>query len=125
MKAVQSIFWLILIVILLLAADYVMVRAKDSRAGSVVHQLGGKMYSIPLWPLGTEYRVSFDSSPTVEQIQELRILNHLRDSVSVAFPECSYSKDQVNKIKETLSQCHLFSIEKRSRLVAFDSCEPE
>lgn len=105
-----------------LAVDYFLIRHKESQIIGVVSDCGGKCFSIPVWPLGTEYRISFSSPLTAEQILDLAPLNHLRGSVSVAFPECAFPESEALYIKDTLHRCRLFSLTEDNHLVRFTGC---
>ncbi len=76
---------IVLIIVVALAIDYVRVRAKDRRAFHAISQCGGRSGSIPTWPLGTEYRITFPRALTSDELDQLGELNSLRGSVDVAF----------------------------------------
>lgn len=108
--------------IILAVMDYAAVQYKDSHVSRIVSNLGGKTGSIPAWPLGTEYRISFESPLTMEQINFLTPLNDLRGDVWVAFPECAFSENEVRDIRSKLYRCHLHSITEDNSLVPLASC---
>lgn len=93
-----------------LVADYIRVRSKDSRVFAVVSQCGGRCGSIPVWPLGTEYRISFQQPLTSHQLDQLVELNSLRGWVGVAFVECEISAAEIDVTEKKLSICHLFRV---------------
>jgi hypothetical protein len=59
-RAIRILGWMLLAGIVLLTVDYFRVEAKDRRVATAVSRLGGRMGSLPLWPLGTEYHGSYD-----------------------------------------------------------------
>ena len=68
------------------------------------------MGSIPFWPIGAEYRVSFPHPLSKEQLEQLRELNSLRGSVTVAFINCEMTEEQIDDAVETLKNCDLFRV---------------
>ncbi len=57
--AIRILGLILLASIVLLTFDYFRIEAKNRRVSNAVSRLGGRMGSLPLWPLGTEYYVSF------------------------------------------------------------------
>lgn len=90
-----------------LALDYYRVNAKDARVVSAVKQFGGRFGSIPVWPLGTEYRISFDHPLSETQLNQLAELNNLRGSVSIRFVNCDLSASQQSDAIRLLESCHI------------------
>ena len=91
-----------------LVLDYYRVNAKDARVVSAVKQLGGRFGSIPVWPLGTEYRISFDHPLTEPQLNQLAELNNLRGWVGVRFVDCDLSASQQADAIRLLESCHIY-----------------
>lgn len=52
-----------------LTADYYLVRSQESKILGIASDLGGRCVSIPLWPLGTEYKIHFQSNLTLAQVK--------------------------------------------------------
>ena len=48
------------------AIDYWSVTQKEKLLSNAVAQIGGRSGSLPLWPLGTEYRINLNAIPTLE-----------------------------------------------------------
>ena len=93
-----------------LTTDYILVRNKDSRVGKAISECGGQFGSIPFWPLGSEYRVTFRGPLTSQQLSKLAELNSLRGSVGVAFVDCEFSEAEVNETFTKLAHCILFQV---------------
>ena len=91
----------------MLSIDYYRVRAKERRVSAAVSQLGGRMASIPFWPLGSEYRISFERSLTPDEIDSLTLLNELRGWVGLRFLNLELTEDERGAIAEKLSFCHV------------------
>ncbi|WP_417848830.1 hypothetical protein [Thalassoglobus sp.] len=90
--------------------DYALVNSKNRRVAGVVNDCGGRMGSIPAWPIGTEYRISFPHPLSSAQLDRLKELNSLRGWVGVAFVECELTEDQVRESTSMLHNCHLFRV---------------
>ena len=101
---------LVLIIVVALAIDYVRVRAKNRRAFHAISQCGGRMGSIPCWPFGTEYRITFSRALTSDELDQLGELNSLRGFVGVAFVDCELSTDQVREATARLHNCALYRV---------------
>lgn len=99
-----------LVVVVGLALDYQLVRAKDRRVAQMVGAHGGKMGSLPLWPLGNEYRISFPHSLTAEQLEDISEANRLRGWVAVAFVDAEITPEEARMMREALPRCHLFQM---------------
>ncbi|MCO6046766.1 hypothetical protein NG895_22950 [Aeoliella sp. ICT_H6.2] len=94
-----------------LAIDYWNVTRKENLLSHAVSQIGGRNGSIPLWPLGTEYRITLTSLPTPDQLDQLRIANNMRGWVGIAFENCELAVDDVNRLRANLDRCHLFVVQ--------------
>ena len=91
--------------IVLLTVDYFRVQAKDRRVATAVSRLGGRMGSLPLWPLGTEYYISFSRALNDDELDSLAELNSLRGHVGVKFSDCGLSETQQEQIRRKLASC--------------------
>ena len=94
-----------LAVVASLLVDYAVVRSKEQRLRAAVGQLGGRMYSIPLWPLGTEYRISFRRPLTASQLDRLSIANSMRGYVGILFHQCELTEAERIQTQRALSEC--------------------
>ncbi len=94
-----------------LAIDYWNVVRKEKLLSRAVSQIGGRNGSIPLWPLGTEYRITLTSLPTSDQLDQLRIANTMRGWVGIAFENCELAVDDVDRIRRNLNRCHLYVVQ--------------
>ncbi len=97
--------------VIALAIDYWNVTRKEKLLSNAVSQTGGRNGSIPLWPLGTEYRITLTSVPTPEQVDQLKIANKMRGWVGIAFENCELTVDDVDRLRRNLDQCHLFAVQ--------------
>lgn len=93
-----------------LPTDYFLARNKNTRVAKAVSECGGGMGSIPIWPLGTEYRITFRSPLTTQQLDRLTELNSLRGTVRIAFVDCELSDDEVNEAVARLPNCLLIKV---------------
>jgi len=98
------------IIAVALAIDYLRVRAKDRRVFHAISQCGGRCGSIPVWPLGTEYRITFYRALTSDELGQLRELNSLRGCVGVAFVDCELSAEQAREATAKLHNCGLYRV---------------
>jgi hypothetical protein len=93
---------------IVLAIDYWNVTRKEKLLASAVSQIGGRNGSIPMWPLGTEYRITLTAIPTPEQLDQLKIANQMRGWVGIAFEDCELTADDGDRLRRILDRCHLF-----------------
>jgi len=93
-----------------LAIDYARVRAKEDRVFHAIAQYGGRCGSIPFWPIGAEYRITFFRTLTSDELDRLDELNSVRGTVNVAFADCDLSPDQVREATARLDNCKLFRV---------------
>ena len=100
----------IVMIVLALAADYARVRAKDGRVSHAISRCNGRMGSIPMWPLGTEYRVTFFHALRSEQLDQIAELNSLRGSVHVTFVDCQFSGHEARQTMLKLHRCRLYRL---------------
>ncbi len=107
-----------------LAVDYWNVVRKEKLLSSAVSQIGGRNGSIPLWPLGTEYRITLTSLPTSEQLDQLRIANKMRGWVGIAFENCELTVDDVDRIRRNLDRCHLYVVQD-GKMIPMDDASPK
>lgn len=91
-----------------LAFDYWNVARKEGLLSSAVKQIGGHSGSIPLWPLGTEYRITLNALPTDEQLEQLRIANKMRGWVGIAFADFELTAHDRDRLFRVLDRCHLY-----------------
>ena len=101
----QVLMWLMVAFAALLAIDYMLVRAKEKHAAPTVSQANGRMGSLPGWPIGSEYRVTFDRPLAQRDLSQLTILNTLRGSVVVAFVDCQLTNEQIAEVVNALPHC--------------------
>ena len=97
-------------IVIALAIDYIRVKAKDRRAFDAISQCGGRCGSIPIRPLGTEYRITFFRALTADELDQLAELNSLRGSVGVAFVDCELSTGQIREVTARLHNCRLYRV---------------
>ena len=91
----------------LLVFDYMRVGAKESHVATAVSRLGGKIGSLPAWPLGTEYYITFTRALTDSELKSMDEVNSLRGYVIVKFNGCALNEFERNRIKERLAMCHV------------------
>jgi hypothetical protein len=88
--------------------------AAKRRAFPVVNSLGGRIGSIPFWPMGCEYRISFKHSElSAENLRSLAILNDVSgwgNSVGVAFVDTNLTRSDIVELRERLPKCHIFRV---------------
>jgi hypothetical protein len=106
----KLVFCLVALAPLALAIDYWNVTRKERLLSRAVSRIGGRNGSIPVWPLGTEYRITLTAVPNVEQLDELRIANQMRGWVGIAFEGCDLNQEDVDRIRQNLPACHLFVV---------------
>lgn len=94
-----------------LAIDYWNVTRKEKLLSSAVLQIGGRSHSIPMWPLGKEYRITLTAIPTHEQLDQLKIANTMRGWVIIAFADCDLSAEDRDRLRSILNCCHLYVVE--------------
>ena len=96
-------------VVVLLCTDYAMVTSKERQLSSTVARLGGPLGSIPCWPIGTEYRISFDRTLQDDEIDALaKDANDMRGTVGIVFRDCAITDEQSRTMRAKLSGCRLF-----------------
>ena len=104
-RAIRILGLILLASIVLLTFDYFRVEAKDRRVSNAVSRLGGRMGSLPLWPIGTEYYVTFPRELNEDELDSLVELNALRGHVGVQFLDCDLSETQQELIRRKLASC--------------------
>ncbi len=102
-----------------LAIDYWNVTRKEKLLSSAVAQVGGRSGSLPLWPLGTEYRINLNAIPTGEQLDQLKIANNMRGWVGIAFADCELTANDRDRLRKVLDRCHLYVV-RNGKLSAMD-----
>lgn len=105
-----------------LAFDYWNVTRKERLLSRAVSGIGGRSGSIPLWPFGTEYRITLTSVPNSQQLEELRVANQMRGWVGIAFEDCNLSREDVDRFRENLPSCHLFVV-RNGKMTTLTSAE--
>jgi hypothetical protein len=78
------------------------------RAFPVIRELGGRIGSIPFWPFGCEYRITFrDCRLSEDDLQRLVVLNDLtgRNSVGIAFVDTNLTEMDVKRLRTLLPHC--------------------
>lgn len=93
-----------------LATDYVCVRRKEYLLSNAVADCGGRMGSIPFWPLGIEYRITLMGVPTEAQLEGLAIANQMRGRVDMAFVSCEIADQDAHRLQAVLPSCRLFVV---------------
>jgi hypothetical protein len=93
-----------------LAIDYAVVRHKERSLAAAVLECGGQMGSIPAWPIGTEYRITFDHALDEKQLHRLDIANQMRGWKGVVFRDCELSNEDRTRMSAAFANCHLFII---------------
>ena len=111
----KFVFCLVALSALALAFDYWNVTRKEALLSRTVSRIGGRNGSIPVWPLGTEYRITLTAIPSVEQLDELTVANHLRGGVGIAFEECDLRQEDVDRICQKLPACQLYVVQNGKR----------
>jgi hypothetical protein len=99
------------LVVLALGLDYASVRSKEKRLSSAVAEMGGRMGSLPAWPLGTEYRITFERPLHQQELVRLSIANRMRGWVGIAFRDCELSEAERSSACNALPACHLFVVQ--------------
>ncbi|PAY19185.1 hypothetical protein CKO51_12565 [Rhodopirellula sp. SM50] len=94
-----------------LAIDYWNVTRKERLLSNAVSQIGGRIGSIPSWPLGTEYRITLAAFPTPGQWEQLKIANKMRGWVGIAFEDCELTAYERHRLRRDLERCHLFVVQ--------------
>ncbi len=107
----KSILLLVALTGVALSVDYWNVTRKEKLLSNAVLLIGGRKGSIPLWPLGTEYRITLTAVPTATQLEQLKIANTLRGWVGIAFEGCELTWEDADRLRSNLQQCHLFVIQ--------------
>ncbi|WP_222436203.1 hypothetical protein [Rubripirellula reticaptiva] len=115
---------IILCVVVIAIVDIVNVSRKEQRLSRSVKSIGGRTGSIPVWPFGTEYRVTLTAMPNDSQLEELTIANRLRGWVGIAFEDCDLSDTEVSRLLTALPDCHLFIVN-GTGMIPFGSIRPE
>lgn len=100
--------FLAIIVVVALVVDYAVVRSKEHRLSLAVSKLGGRMGSLPAWPFGTEYRITFHRPLNQKELDQLEIANRMRGWVGIAFQDFELSEAQMVNTRAALPACHLF-----------------
>ncbi len=119
MRYLKTAIWVTIVAMVVgLPMDYVFVRFKDKRVAKAVSECGGRMRSIPIWPIGTEYRITFRSPLTPQQLDRLTELNSLCGTVAIAFVDCELSDAEASEAIDKLPKCLLIKVSgnKSSRL---------
>ncbi len=83
------------------------------RAFAVVSDLGGRIGSIPCWPLGDEIRVEFHGKQfSKEELNRLDALNPLtsRHTIGILFVDTNLTRDDIIKVRHLLPRCVLIRV---------------
>jgi hypothetical protein len=104
-RAIRILGFILLASFILLTFDYFRVEAQDRRVSIAVSRLGGWMGSMPLWPFGSEYCVSFPRALNEDELDSLVELNALRGDVGAQFSDCDLSETQQELIRRKLASC--------------------
>lgn len=94
-----------------LTADHFNGTRKERQLSAAVSAIGGRIGSIPGWPLGTEYRISLTRVPTDEELKQLAVANTTRGWVGIAFQDCEISRQREDRLRASLHNCHLFVVQ--------------
>jgi len=103
-------FGVVVLAAVALAFDYRNVTRKEKLLSNAVSRIGGRNGSIPVWPVGTEYRIILTAVPNAEQLAELGIANQMRGWVGIAIEDCELTHEDVDRMRKGLSDCHLFVV---------------
>ncbi|MDY0169821.1 MAG: hypothetical protein RBS80_24975 [Thermoguttaceae bacterium] len=93
-----------------LSLDYLNVARKERQLSTAVSNCGGRIGSIPVWPLGTEYRITLTKVPDDDELRQLGVANRMRGWVGIAFRECEINGKDQARLRSGLPNCHLFVI---------------
>ncbi|HET6879791.1 MAG TPA: hypothetical protein VFI31_06540 [Pirellulales bacterium] len=104
-----------------LAIDYVNVARKERLLLNAVSECDGRLGSIPVWPLGTEYRITLTSVPSKSQLRALAIANEMRGWVGIAFNNCVISQEDSERLLVALPNCHLFVVKEDGTIPMVDA----
>jgi hypothetical protein len=99
--------WLFLVIVLVLVADYYHVRAKERRVSRAVSSVDGRIASIPFWPIGTEYQITFSRLLSQNELETVAELNGLRGWVGIHFRDHVLNNEYRDMISQQLADCHL------------------
>ena len=83
------------------------------RAFAVVSDLGGRIGSIPCWPLGDEIRVEFHGKQfSTDEPNRLAALNSLtsRHTIGIIFADTNLTRDDIILVRRLLPQCVLIRV---------------
>lgn len=83
-------------------------RRKERQLSDAVSQCDGRVGSLPVWPLGTEYRITLASIPSGSQLHALVIANQMRGWVGITFKDFEANKEDGERLLDALPNCHLF-----------------
>lgn len=75
----------------------------------VVRELGGRIYSIPFEPIGTEYAIVFrERHFTVVDLDRLVILNCLigRNTIGIIFSDTNVTQEDVQRLRRIMPKVH-------------------
>lgn len=98
------------LILAVLVVDYALVRSKERHLSSVVFDLGGRMGSLPFWPIGTEYVISFRRRLNQSELHRLQIANRMRGSVLIYF-YCELSNTEKTMARAALPACRLIVVQ--------------
>jgi hypothetical protein len=94
-----------------LSIDYLNVARKERQLSIAVSNCGGRLGSIAVWPLGTEYRITLTKVPDDDELRQLGVANKMRGWVGIAFQECEISGKDQARLRSGLPNCHMFVIQ--------------
>jgi hypothetical protein len=99
----------------------VSVTRKERLLSNAVSKAGGRIDSIPMWPLGTEYRITLVSVPGESQLRALAIANQMRGWVGIAFKDCEINREDSERLLDALPNCHFFVVQDGRMTPMFNS----
>ena len=91
-------------------ADLFSISRKEQQLSRIVKSIGGRTGSIPVWPFGTEYRITLTSVPNQEQMRKLTVANRMRGWVGIAFEDCNLSDGGRSELLTQLPECQLYTV---------------
>lgn len=73
--------------------------------------------SVPFWPLGCEYRITFRGSElSREDLRSLSVLNEMAgwgNDVGIMFADTNVTRNDVLELRRRVPRCHVFSVVQR------------
>ena len=106
----KAVLIFIALIVVGLTIDYFNVARKERQLSAAVSDCGGRLGSIPAWPLGTEYRITLNKVPDDDELIRLALANRMRGWVGIAFVDCEIDRKNQNRLRARLQNCYLFVV---------------